>query len=183
MGKQQSSLPVQKFSWKRFFSGNRGAPDPAVPRVTWRSLIILGVFVGLVALGLVISNEYIRHHRKLYLVNAFAQPARIEIQGRGPAIAVRHVADIELPEGHYHASISGPVKDEMDFDIRSSYFSRWGDDPIWLINVGGAAVLMQENVTYAEVRPRRPFRSITANRSSLSKGLPTHSLACLTACP
>lgn len=157
MGKPQSSLPKLKFSWKRFLSGDRGRPDVAVPRVTWRSLIILGVFVGLVALGLVISNEYIRRHRTIYLVNAFPQPARIEIRGKGPAIAVRHVANLELSEGHYHASISGPVKDEIDFDVRSGYFSRWGGDPIWLINVAGAAVLMQENVTYAEKPPPATF--------------------------
>jgi tetratricopeptide (TPR) repeat protein len=153
LAKGQSMLPEQKFSWKRFFSGNRGARDLATPRVTWRSLIILGVFAGLVALGLVISNEYIRHHRKVYLVNAFAQPARIEIQGQGSPIAVRHVANIELPEGHYHATISGPLKEQIDFDVRSSYFSRWGGDPIWLVNVGGAAVLAEEGVTYAQNPP------------------------------
>ena len=157
LGKKQSMLPQQKFSWKRFFTLERGATAQlAGPRVTWRALAILGVFLGLVALGLVISNEYIRRHRKVYIVNAFAQPARVQIQGR-PVIAVRKTAEIELAEGHYHATISGPAPQEIDFDLRSGYFSRWGSDPLWLINVGGTAVLMQEEVTYAQNPPPATF--------------------------
>jgi tetratricopeptide (TPR) repeat protein len=40
------------------------------------------------------------------------------------------------------------VRQELDFEVRSSYFSRWTDDPLWVLNIGGAGVLVYEEVSY-----------------------------------
>ena len=102
-------------------------------------MIFIGVIVALAVLGFVISNEYIRHHRKLYLVNAYGTPATVDVQGIGSMKSFRGVHTLDLPEGHFHAVISGPVKEEFDLDVRDGYFHRVFGDPLWLINVGGGA--------------------------------------------
>src|SRR5437879_1577427 len=79
MGKAQTILPQQKISWKRLFGMERGMSQAGAPQLTWRSLAVVGVILGLVALGFVIGNEYIRRHRKVYVVNAFSAPATVEI--------------------------------------------------------------------------------------------------------
>ena len=40
------------------------------------------------------------------------------------------------------------MRQELDFEVRSGYFSRWTDDPLWVLNVGGAGVLVYEEVSY-----------------------------------
>jgi tetratricopeptide (TPR) repeat protein len=148
-GSADSILPKQKFSWRGLFTGNRSAGgQPA-----WRALALVGILVGLIALGFVIANEYIRRHRTLYLVNTFTQPVNIEIPGVGTTPRLRKVGQLSLAEGRYHAKITGAVTQELDFEIRSGYFSRWFGDPVWVINAGGAAPLIYQRVTYSKNPP------------------------------
>ena len=144
-----SMLPRQKFSWRSWLGGGHsGSAQPA-----WRALAWIGILGGLVALGFVIANEYIRRHRTLYIVNAFSNPANVAIQGGENYGHIRKLQPVNLAEGRYHATISGPVTQELDFEVRSSYFSRWFNDPIWVINIGGEAPLLFEHVTYGENAP------------------------------
>ena len=145
----ESQLPKQKFSFKRLFQVDTAGASSSAPHVTWKSLLVLGVIVALVLLGFVIANEYTRRHRTLHIVNAFGQPATVRIAGVDEIKNIRGTREVTLVEGHYHASISGPVADEVDFDIRSSYFDRWGSDPAWVLNVGGKAVLIRTEATYS----------------------------------
>jgi len=142
-----SILPKQKFSLKRMFQSSGGGGRPVA---TARSLLVVGIIIALVLLVFAFSNEYIRHHRKIYLVNGYDTPATVEVVG---ARAVAHFTGVEkmvLPEGRYHAVISGPVKEEVDFVVRDDYFNRWFGDSLWVINVGGGALLELSEAIYSE---------------------------------
>src|SRR5262249_40602048 len=41
-------------------------------------------------------------------------------------------------------------KQEVDFDVRDSYFSRWSSDSAWILNVGGGAMLEEIVVVYSQ---------------------------------
>jgi tetratricopeptide (TPR) repeat protein len=146
-------LPKQKFSLKRLFQSG-GTPAPG--RLSGRkAVLVFGVLLALFCLAMIIANEYIRRHRQLHIVNAYSAPATVKISGRDPIRGARGMTTISLPEGHYHAAISGPVTEEVDFDIRDSYFNRWSGDPLWLLNVGGAAVLERIDAVYSQ-NPQPP---------------------------
>jgi tetratricopeptide (TPR) repeat protein len=146
LGRTASILPTQKFSFKRLFAGAGTGGGQTVANT--RALIILGVVFALVVLGFMISNEYTRRHRKLYLVNAYSAPATVEIQGAGTVKNFRGVHTLDLPEGHFHVVITGPRPQQLDIDVRDTYFNRTFGDALWLINVGGGALLEEVTATY-----------------------------------
>ena len=150
--KSQSLLPKRKFSWRNLLSN----PD-AKARSRARSFLILGVVLALAALGFVIANEYIRRNRTVYVVNGYNTPATVELTGTGVQQKVSRLEPLVLAEGTYHAVISGPVKQELDFTVEADYFSRWFDDPAWILNVGGDAILMRRVVVYRRDPPPASF--------------------------
>lgn len=148
LGRHDTILPKQKFSLRRLFGGAT-AQRRTGSRLTWGSVAVLGILAALVALGFVIANEYIRRHRTVYVVNAYSQTATVEITGVGRRSGVRGVTEWVLPEGSYHAVVTGPVRQELHFDVRAGYFSRWFSVPAWVLNVGGDGVLTLETAVYS----------------------------------
>ncbi len=146
-GRRESQLPKQPFSLKRLFSSGQAS--------TARTLLIVGILLAVVALGFVVANEFIRRHRRLHIVNGYATPANVQIQGVGNIGRIRSVESVSLAEGRYHAVISGPVQQELDFEVRDSYWNRWSGDPAWVLNLGGEAILIQTAVVYSQ-NPRPP---------------------------
>ena len=153
LGGAETILPKLKFSWKRLFQAT--GQTAGRPYANARRLLVLGVILAVVALGFVIANEYIRHHRTLYLVNAYAQPATVKISGAGGVEKFKGTRTLALPEGRFHAVISGPVEQELDFEVRDGYFDRWFGNPLWLINVGGGALLEEKVAAYSQ-NPQPP---------------------------
>jgi tetratricopeptide (TPR) repeat protein len=154
VGRHETILPKQKFSWRRFFTlRDTAGQRVAGPRLTWGAVAVIGIILALTALGFVIANENIRRHRTIYVANAYDQAATVEIKGVGRLPGVRGVAEWVLPEGNYHAVVAGPVKQELDFEVRAGYFSRWFSDPAWVINVGGDGVLALETAVYSRNSP------------------------------
>ncbi|MCX6896121.1 MAG: hypothetical protein NTZ16_11605 [Verrucomicrobia bacterium] len=158
-----SQLPKLPFSFKRLFSRSEKIPTSG-PQLTWRSLLVVGIIVALVGLAFVIANEYIRRHRTVHIVNTFAQPATVSITDGGELKNIRGVLSMNLCEGRHHARIAGPVTEEFDFEIHSTYFSRWFSNPAWVLNVGGAAVLIKRDVVYSR-NPRPPGVSLRFGKS------------------
>lgn len=149
LGRKDSQLPKLKLSWKRFFSPQPSAQGWSSARLA----LLVGIALALAALGFVITNEYIRRHRVLRVVNVFSQPATLRIDGVGEFKKIRGHWSTPMIEGRYHAVVSGPVNEEFDFDMRAGYFSRWFGDPAWVLNVGGRAILMRTEVVYKEDPP------------------------------
>jgi tetratricopeptide (TPR) repeat protein len=152
MRRQTSVLPRRKFSWKRFLGADptaAGSAGTAGPQVTWRGLAWVGAVCALVLLGFVVRNEYVRRHRTLHIVNVLPHSATVEIRGVGQVRAPRGTTEFTLGEGRHHASISGVAPEEIDFELRTSFLDRWFNDPVWILNVGGAAVLTLTTATYS----------------------------------
>ncbi len=152
LGRKETFLPKKKFSWSGLFTRKFHGPQ-ATPQTTGRSLVLIGIILALIGAGFVVANEYIRRHRTIQLVNGYSQPAFVEISGRPGKEKVTRINRIVLPEGHYHATVSGPVNQEFDFDVTASYFDRWFEDPAWVLNVGGDAILISHVATYARNAP------------------------------
>ncbi len=141
-----SILPKTKFSLRRFFQ--RPPPGTAPGKVANRTaLIIVGCTLLLIVVALMISNIYIRLHRKLYIANALPQDLRLEIAGRAIPVP-RGLTLVTLAEGHYIARLGGAVQDELPVDIHANYFQRWFQKPVWLLNPGGRALVVFERVPY-----------------------------------
>ncbi|HWB61574.1 MAG TPA: tetratricopeptide repeat protein [Chthoniobacteraceae bacterium] len=141
-----SILPRKKFSLR----GGGGASNK-------RAYITVAAIVFLIALIAAGVNEYTRRHRTLYIVNGFDKPATVSIDGRGSVTAPPGVqTSIQIPEGKWRAHITGPVTQDVDFEVNSGYFDRWGGNPAWLLNVGGSALLVQEHARYSAVNSNDP---------------------------
>lgn len=156
--RQASVLPVRKFSWKRWFGSDPTAPRAAGIQVTWRTWTWVGGIAAIVLLIAVVRNEYVRRHRTVHVVNVLPQPATVEVRGAGRVQVRNGTAELVLPEGRHHAVISGALREELDFELRTGFFDRWFDDPVWVLNVGGAAVLMLTRATYSQ-NPQPPTYS------------------------
>lgn len=144
-GSTESQLPKLKFSFKRLLT--LGGPSPA------RTLALVGIVLALVLLGLGISNEYIRRHRTLHIVNANPGPATVQLESVGEIKVGSQVRAVTLAEGRYLARISGPTNQEIELRIQSDYWDRWFNDPAWVLNIGGKALLVQSSVTYGQHPP------------------------------
>jgi tetratricopeptide (TPR) repeat protein len=151
MQRQATILPARKFSWKRLWRTDPTAPGP---QLTWKGLAWVGVLIALGLFIAVLCNEYIRRHRTLHVINGLGQPAAVNVRGVGEVTVRTGMETLTLAEGNHHVSIqTGSEVEELDFEVRSSYWGRWFDDPIWVINVRGAAILMVTTAIYSQDSP------------------------------
>ena len=85
------------------------------------------------------------------------RPAGMEIAIMAPASgrssSTSTPPSVFCPEGDYHAVITGPVHQEVDFGVHALYFDRWYEDPAWVLNVGGSTVLVTSTVVYQRDPP------------------------------
>ena len=145
-------LPKRVRTWRDFLGGG----------ARWRGLGVVGLILLLIGAGFVIANEYIRRHRTLFVVNATDADTSVIVRGSGTERIVRlaqmrpdhpgakpSIAEIELPEGRYRVLVGGAQVEEFDLEMRTDYWGRWGGDPLWLVNVRGAALLFSERVMYS----------------------------------
>jgi tetratricopeptide (TPR) repeat protein len=146
-----SILPKTKFSLRRWLS-RPALVNPSAPArsMSWRTLfILLGSVAAVLVLALAWGNETIRRHRQLYVANGTGTNLVVEIPGLGLHRLGPGVTTITLAEGHYSARISGGIQQEVNLDLHANYLGRWFDHPVWILNPGGAALLVAERVIYS----------------------------------
>ncbi len=151
LGSIDSILPEPRRGLTKLFFGG-----PEFTR-TQRAAAWCALVVALMAGVLFVSNESIRRNRTLHLVNAFAQPAEVRIDG-GPPISVSERATAVLAEGRHRVQVTGPIEAEYDIDLSSGYFERFTSSPFWAVNIGGAAALSEQ---VASVQPPKSFQGET----------------------
>jgi tetratricopeptide (TPR) repeat protein len=115
--------------------------------------------IGGALLCAMISNEFIRRQRDLYIVNTFGQAATLRISGQ-ESRTVQGLARFSLKEGTYKAHVSGPVQEEIAFTIHDDYWHRWSGHPIWVLNLGGKTILQLTSTTYTRTNPPPPTEQI-----------------------
>ncbi|MEQ9406574.1 MAG: hypothetical protein RIK87_02570 [Fuerstiella sp.] len=148
-----SILPEVKHSVTRLFSSQYSSGQ------RWGVGILVALL--LVAIGMAINNEYIRRHRPLTVINDTGLPATIQIDGQ-PPVSVSGMQTLSLSEGDHTVRVSGPVEEQHQLTIQSGYWQRWTQTPVWIVNVGGEAILADMMIHYA-VRPRPPTVRLIAD--------------------
>ena len=136
LARRDSILPKAKFNWRRR-----------------RGLVVLGAILALAAIGMIVANEWIRRHRTVHIVSGLSQQASLEIRGVTTMRVKAGLSQMVLPEGQYRAVVSGVAQEQFDFEVRGDYWSRWFDEPAWVLDVGGASVLMVRQVVYRHNPP------------------------------
>jgi tetratricopeptide (TPR) repeat protein len=125
-------------------------PSALPPRIVpWRRIIgwsAAGVPALVAAIG---SNLYTAGHRTVYLVNGFDQAVTVAVAQRGStAVRPGTFTTVPLPEGPHQVVFDGPVNQTNTVTITGSFFERWFGDTVFVINPGGAALLLWEEATY-----------------------------------
>jgi tetratricopeptide (TPR) repeat protein len=139
----RSILPVRQFSLRGLFSSQSGR-YPA-----WQRWAAVGVIVAVLVLaGLAATNEYRRRHRAVMALNDCGQAAQVVIDDRSP-VEVASMTILDVPEGRHHVKVTGPVAEEFDIELGTGYWERWTSSPVWVINVGGGAALLEHTLRYA----------------------------------
>ncbi len=122
-----------------------------------KTLAYLGVTLALLLLGFLFVNAYALRQRDVYLVNAYSKPALVKITGATSQLVRGEMVKARLTEGRHHVVISGPVSEQFDLDIKSASFSdRWFGHPLWIIDVGGGAVFLEQQARYSHQQTKPP---------------------------
>ena len=141
-------MPRRAFSWRNLL-GSGG--NPAGNRR--RALVFVAVSAVAIVLGLAIANEYFRRHRTVFAAGGGDRPVQLSVDGE-PSIPVGALAKLQLAEGRHRVKLSGTMNDEFNLDLETGYFTRWTNNPVWVLNVDGGAAVEVRTVHYAAVNPR-----------------------------
>ncbi len=142
-GERQSALPKKQSRW---FGQGSGSGK----KTNWKPAAVV---VLLIILGFAIGNEWVRRHRRVHVMNGFAKPLTVTVNGAGSVtVAPGTVEFLELGEGDYRAAVTGAEQEAIDFSVRADYFSRWFSSPAWVLNPGGVAIVEKVNAVYSAVK-------------------------------
>ena len=144
LGRFESILPPPERSLLGMFRGDGLAYPAWLPR-----LILGGGAMALMVAGLLGSNEYIRRHRLINVVNACGQSVKIQVDDQAP-VEVFDKRSLAVSEGPHHIKMTGAVNDSLDVNLAAGFLDRWFKKPLWVLNPGGEAVLQESTLYYAE---------------------------------
>ena len=149
LARPDSMVPKGRFSLLGMFRSQRTPSASSPPRSSaGRNLVIGTVAAILILVGLVGSNEFIRRHRTLHVLNATGQPAQVQVDSR-PPVQISGMGQVIVEEGPHVVKVSGPLNETHNIPVASGYFERWLSQPVWLVNVGGEGVLAEITVVYS----------------------------------
>ena len=130
-----------------------GAIESLLPFIAWyrRPWAIWGGIAVAILTTVVGINAYIANHRTVFVVNGFAAPVQVQLDG-GETITVppQKFMEISLPEGTHHAAVSCNNRPlgEDEFAISAGFFARFFSHPEFVLNAGRGAVIVDQEVTY-----------------------------------
>ena len=136
-----------------------GGDVSVLPRIAWyRSRkVLFGAAAAALLVAALLGDYYIAAHRTLHLVNGFAEPIEVALDGQpGIAIAPRETQPIPIAEGRHRAIVTAGGRSirSDDFDVASSFWSRFFKSPVFILNAGcGAAILWEEAIYAANPGP------------------------------
>lgn len=113
-----------------------------------RRLPIGRILLILVVGGPAATNEYIRRHRTLYVLNATGQSADVQVDNQ-PAVPISGLGSVIVAEGPHSIKVRGPVNEAHNITLRSGYFERWLSQPAWVLNLGGEGVIEEVTSVYS----------------------------------
>ena len=149
----ESILPATKHSVRRLFTSQYSSNQ--------RWTVGIAIALMLAAVGMAINNEYIRRHRTLTVINETGLAATIQLDEESP-VPVTGMLTLTMPEGIRRVRVAGAAVEEHTLDVKAGYWERWTRNPVWMVNVGGAAIIADATIYYA-VQPRAPTLQLTAD--------------------
>jgi len=148
--RRESILPKRKFQWSQIFKG--GPRQQVGGLVTGLRLAFFGglalVLFGGVMTGMTFWKQA---HRTVYIINENDTPALVSIDHQSPVkVSKGSPVKVLLAESlAHHAEIHGPVEQQFDFPIVTGFWDGWSNHPMWLMNVGGSALIVESHGTYS----------------------------------
>ena len=142
----ESVLPATRHSVRGLFTSQYSSNQ--------RWTLGIAIVLVLAATGMAINNEYIRRHRTLTVINETGLAATIRIDEQLP-VSVTGILTLTMPEGVHRVRVAGAVVEEHTLDVKAGYWERWEKNPVWIVNVGRAAIFADATIYYA-VHPRAP---------------------------
>ncbi|MFN7138756.1 MAG: tetratricopeptide repeat protein [Limisphaerales bacterium] len=110
--------------------------------------LVLGGIVALGALGILGWNVSIAQSRVLHLVSGLEKPVSVQLPGLDPVgVSPGKITRIQMAEGDYDVVIDGAIKETVKISVRSSFMDRFTKKPLWVLNVGGSALLFSESIS------------------------------------
>jgi len=120
-----------------------GVPLLARPVVRWAMVLL--VCIGAV-LG---SNYYYKQNQRLFIVNGYPVDCALKIAGGEFTLPSGTQLEIGLPEGDYVAEVVSPRPESIPVKMHTPFWKRWTAVPGYVVNPGGAALLVSQSVAYA----------------------------------
>lgn len=117
--------------------------------------VVVSAMVVVAAAAFFGSNFYIARHRTLHVLNGFGRPLAVQLDDRAPITLAPNSHQVQtLAEGPHRAlvTLGGKELDRGEFEIRSGFWARFFDSPVYILNAGRGALVGWEQTTYA-VRP------------------------------
>lgn len=129
-----------------------GQPGSVVPPLAWhaRPLVRAAAAIVLLLGTLLGSNYYIRENQRVFVVNGYPVECVLRIAGGQLAVPPGTHLEIGLPEGEYTAEVLGPRPETIPVKLSTPFWERWSTKPAYVINPGGAALLVSQSVAYSE---------------------------------
>jgi len=138
-----SLLPEKTMSLRGLFDSKSGTHAPWV-----RWTVFGGIVAVLFAIGMAGMNEYRRTHRTLHVINAFADPILVSVDG-GPEVSVSQRTPLPISEGTHTLRMKGLVTREAEITLHSGYWTRWTYSPAWAFNIERMSPLVATTLFYA----------------------------------
>jgi tetratricopeptide (TPR) repeat protein len=137
--------------------GRTASTLPPLKRRIWPYALGSGLAAAALLVALFV-NYHISQNRTLHVVNGSPQPVTLTLDGQ-PAIAVASggLQTLTLAEGTHHVSLTGGVAQEMDFTLETGFWERFASSPLFILNAGGRAILVEETAIYSAA-PSGPGR-------------------------
>ncbi|WZO98265.1 hypothetical protein EP7_005325 [Isosphaeraceae bacterium EP7] len=157
-----SLLPPRKHSLRGLFRAE-GSPYTKGQR----NLAKAATALALAAAGLAVSNQYIRTHRLIRVVNASGAPVQIRVDGGPPSTVAGELGEVHVAEGRHRLSVGGAVDETHEIELTSGFFERWTHTPFWALNPGGEAAFDVMTLYYS-ANPRPAEHSLVVGKPFLS---------------
>lgn len=126
-------------------------PRRTIPPPKSRLRYWIFYLAGILLLGLIV-NQYLAWNQELHIVNGYASPLTVSIdEGESVTIGARGHTMVSIGEGDHAAVVSrqGAEDHTVEFTVKNTIYYRVFGDSAFVLNPGGCAVLVLEDVTYS----------------------------------
>ena len=115
-------------------------------------VVLIALFAALL-LGALGVNFYIARHRTLHLISGLSAPVTVTIDGGAPTtLSGPFPTTVPISEGAHHVAVSGGLTEEYDITVSTSFFGRYFNTPVFVLNPGGTSLLTHETVVYTKTQ-------------------------------